>query len=141
MPTHTAGQPTLIAEGGHNPRFSPDGRHIAYWVGFAGTRGDPGGSGNKTFVVSATGGQPVHLLSDYDSVFWPVWAPDSKHVLVTAGDLDQLKWYVAPIDGGPPVHLKETFQDKYKFSCIPRQELWRGDTIVFSAMQTDTLRL
>jgi len=70
-----------------------------------------------------------------------VWAPDSKHVLVTAGDLDQLKWYVAPIDGGPPVHLKETFQDKYKFSCIPRQELWRGDTIVFSAMQTDTLRL
>ena len=141
MPTHTGGQPTLIAEGGHNPRFSPDGRHIAYWVGFAGARGDPGGPGSKTFVVSATGGQPVQLMSDSPGVFWPVWAPDSKHVLVTAGDLNVLKWHVVPIDGGPPVQLKETFQDKYKFSCIPRQELWRGDTIVFSAMQTDTLRL
>ena len=145
MPTHTGGQPTLIAEGGHNPRFSPDGRHIAYWAGFAGARGDPGARyWNKTFVVSANGGEPAQLLPDFATAFWPVWAPDSKHVLVTAATVAQdqeMAWYVVPIDGGPPVHLKQALHDKYKFSCFLRQELWRGDTIVFSAMQADTMRL
>jgi eukaryotic-like serine/threonine-protein kinase len=27
------GEPLLIAPGGRNPRFSPDGRRIAYWTG------------------------------------------------------------------------------------------------------------
>ena len=139
MPTHTGGQPTLIAAGGRGPRFSPDGRHIAFFVGFGGTRSDPAGPGSKTYVVPAAGGEPVQLLRDVHTVFWPVWAPDSKHVLVTAGD--NLKWWVVPIDGGPPTHLKEDLQNKYKFGCIPRQQLWRDDAIVFSAMQRDTLRL
>jgi Tol biopolymer transport system component/DNA-binding winged helix-turn-helix (wHTH) protein len=144
MPTHTGGQPTLIAEGGRNPRFSPDGRHIAYSVGFAGMNNDPS-PGSKTFVVNATGGHPRQLLPDAVVAFWPVWAPDSKHVLVTADtteqENEQLDWYVVPIDGGQPVHLKSNLQDKYRFSCIPRQQLWLGDTIIFSVMQTDTFRL
>jgi Tol biopolymer transport system component len=146
MPTHTGGRPTPIAADGHNPRFSPDGKYIAYWVGFTGARGDSGSPSNKVFVVSADGGRPVQLLPHFETAFWPVWSPDSKHVLVTAKSVDEfggapVDWYVVPVDGGPPVAVNARLLDKYKFNCLLRQEMWRGDTIVFSASQADTLRL
>src|SRR5262249_28109487 len=77
----------------------------------------------------------------------PVWAPDSKHVLVTASSGYQfnspIDWYIAPVDGGTAVAVsgRGRLREKYKFTCFPRQELWRGDTIVFSVAQEDNLRL
>ena len=46
------GEERLIAKAGHGPRFSPDGRWIAYYVGAA------GGKATRMYIVPSTGGPP-----------------------------------------------------------------------------------
>ena len=74
------GEDRLIVRKGRRPRFSPDGKWIAYWVGFS--SGDPTSPGsNKIFIVPSTGGVPQQLAPDFDSALYPVWSPDAKYVL------------------------------------------------------------
>src|SRR5260370_3654859 len=63
------GDPVLLAPGGRNPRFSPDGRWVAYWTGGG------GGTGAGAFLFSAGGGQTHPLLPQRDLTPQPVWSP------------------------------------------------------------------
>jgi Tol biopolymer transport system component len=74
------GEPRLIAKGGRNPRFSPDGAQIAYWTGGR-LRGVP----SHLFLVSASGGQPREVETGQ---FWnrfPLWTPDGRQLVFMAG--------------------------------------------------------
>ncbi len=66
----------LIAPLGKSPKFSPDGRWIAYWAGeeqhFEG----------KIFIVPSTGGNAVQVGLDLADAKWPVWSSDGKALLV-----------------------------------------------------------
>jgi hypothetical protein len=55
------GDPTRLAPGGRNPRFSPDGQWIAYWIGIQNSAIVTGGEGGEIYIVPASGGQPRHL--------------------------------------------------------------------------------
>jgi eukaryotic-like serine/threonine-protein kinase len=60
-----------------NPRWSPDGKQIAYW-------GRKVGEPVKMFTISADGGNPEQLLKDDPlSCAEPNWSPDGNRILFT----------------------------------------------------------
>jgi tricorn protease len=82
------------------PRFSPDGR----WIAFTSNR-----LGNDdVFVIPSAGGEPRQLtwFSGPDEVLY--WAPDGTSLLITSGR-GGLPWgsplFLLPLDGGPPAPL------------------------------------
>jgi Tol biopolymer transport system component/DNA-binding winged helix-turn-helix (wHTH) protein len=145
------GEPRKIAAQGRQPRYSPDGTWIAYWVG-------PQHQSGALYVVPSAGGQPKQLFPvniPRDSPLGliharsPVWAPDGKHVLFRTYLED---WYVVPLDGGPVVKtgVMELLRH-HGFSVglevppllQPDPDLWlaEGNFVVFSGKTGDSTGL
>jgi Tol biopolymer transport system component len=134
-----------IADLGRTPRFSPDGKWIAYWVG------DPSYFGRRhVFIIPAEGGTSRELQPDFYFATHPVWSPDSEHVLFRGARDDKetaaqgFDWWVASIDGGPAI--KTGASQLPLRQLIPATECsqlltgfgaepggWVGDWIYFSA--------
>lgn len=101
------GKSTLLTRGGLRPRFSPDGRLVAYWDGERSFRSA------RIFVISVAGGQPAQLVPGFQYAAYPVWSPDGHKVLFVgisrAGE--QWDWWLTPINGGAPVRtgIREVF--------------------------------
>ncbi len=101
------GNARKLVDGGWYPRFSPDGKHVAYVQysasGLAST--------NRMFLIPAEGGTPQPFQPEFGALsppgsFGPVWSPDGKYLLfygVKPGNPQVTDWWVAPVDGGPPV--------------------------------------
>ena len=136
MPAHSGGQERLLAAGGHTPRFSPDGRWVTYWtIGNTDVNSCGVVSGmNRVFVVPADGGSPRPVAAGFAAACWPIWAPDSRHILVIAkpSATTGFGWFVLPIDGGPPIDLGSDLHRRYAFAHWPRLEFWQGNRVVFS---------
>jgi len=102
----TGGAPRLLIRGGRRPRYSPDGRWIAYWTGIPGT-GDPSAPGtSRVFVVPAAGGEPRQIEPGFAAARYPVWLPDAAHLLFAGArtaDPSSSDWWVAGLDGEQPV--------------------------------------
>jgi Tol biopolymer transport system component len=90
------GEPRLVAGGGRNPRFSPDGRWIAYWV--RESRPDR----SRIFAIPTGGGEPRAICPQCSAASYPIWAPDSQRILFAGVYRDQRDWWVAPLAGGEP---------------------------------------
>jgi Tol biopolymer transport system component len=92
----------LLVPGGRNPRFSPDGRWIAYWKGRADGSLSPGST--AVFMVEAGGGQPRPIHPEMGAAFYPSWSPASDRLLVRgwkdAGTNEAYDFWSLPIDGG-----------------------------------------
>ena len=99
------GTPVLLASGGRNPRFSPDGRWVAYSVG-GGALSSPGTAG--VFVINAGGGAPRAIHPEMATATNPVWSPNGDSLLVLgrkdgAAPADaELDWWILPVGEGPP---------------------------------------
>jgi len=68
------GEARLVAQGGYSPRFSPDGKWIAFnRAGLDGT--------SHIFMVGTEGGSPEQL--DYGTIEanCPVWSPDASRII------------------------------------------------------------
>jgi len=104
------GEPRRICDKGIMPKFSPDGRWIAYIVLPASQELGK----YKAYVVSPKGGEPRQVLGGFVFGFVPqgssfVWSPDSKGLLFQgrrADDPGSTDWWVAPLDGGGPVRTR-----------------------------------
>ena len=100
------GEPRFLVEGGYDPRYSPDGRSIAYWTGsFVGF--SPAAGSYRTFVVAAAGGPPREI-GGFTGARFPVWSPDGKRLLVVASRAElpageTYDWWIASLEGGEPV--------------------------------------
>ncbi|MBI4908209.1 MAG: serine/threonine-protein kinase [Acidobacteria bacterium] len=81
VPT-AGGSPRRIADLGRRPRYSPDGKWIAYWTGPEGSNDLVRAGAAKVFVVSSDGGMPRQVGADLPSAFTPVWSPDGRALLV-----------------------------------------------------------
>ena len=125
------GTPRLIAERSRNPRFSPDGKWIAYNL-----------IGGGIWIVSSDGGTPKRLDSGFVSGS-PLWSPTGQHLLfVGARDSPNRPraatrdWWFIPAEGGP---AKATgaikLLEEHGFGGWPIEpEVWRPDgRVLFSA--------
>jgi eukaryotic-like serine/threonine-protein kinase len=90
------------ARGEAYPRYSPDGRHIAYFTTKLGAERE------TIWVMDANGGNPTRLIDDERASVMPRWTPDSETLvylsripgIVLEGELRRI-----PITGGAPESL------------------------------------
>ena len=71
-----------LVDDGLRPRYSPDGKQIAYWVGDMATQYSYIA---QSFVIGTDGGK-LRPLAGLKISRWPVWAGDSKTVAVVGSD-------------------------------------------------------
>jgi dipeptidyl aminopeptidase/acylaminoacyl peptidase len=74
------GDAVLLAPRGRDPRFSPDGRWIAYWEGRESSDLLPGTA--RVYVIESGGGQARQIGADLAAALYPVWSPAGDEVLV-----------------------------------------------------------
>ena len=106
------GESRLLARGGFDPKVSPDGDFVAYWIGGENVANSVPGSG-AVYIVPIGAGPPRRIAPTLSAARFPIWSPDSKRILFVgyssskAFDSSALDWWVAPIDGGPEIRTGE----------------------------------
>jgi len=99
------GEARLLARGGLNPRYSPDGSQVAYWIGTQNVAGSVPGIGS-VWVVPEAGGQPRRVGANFTTAGFPIWSPDGSHLLISgytsakAFDPSAIDWWVLATNGG-----------------------------------------
>jgi Tol biopolymer transport system component len=99
------GDARLLAQDGFNPRYSPDGTQVAYWVGNEGVALTVPGNG-AVWVVQVSGRQRRLLAPNLTNARYPVWSPDGKHLLVVGYSAQKpddylfVDWWLIPNNGG-----------------------------------------
>jgi eukaryotic-like serine/threonine-protein kinase len=102
------GEARLLVPGGLNPKYSPDGSQVAYWVGTAAVHAAVPGNG-AVWVVSVNGGAPRPIAARFSAARQPIWLPDGKQLLFVgytssrAYEDSAIDWWAAATDGGAPV--------------------------------------
>ncbi|MBN2205773.1 MAG: serine/threonine-protein kinase, partial [Candidatus Aminicenantes bacterium] len=97
-------EPRQVADKGFSPKFSPDGRLIAYVV----IPPSLEGRHTKMYLVSPRGGEPRPFFNDFLPAMTLqgaalVWSPDGKHLIFRGRRVEDARsgdWWVAPVDGG-----------------------------------------
>jgi Tol biopolymer transport system component len=129
-----------VGPDGRAPRFSPDGRSIAYWTGpWLAPRGVA--TAREVYVIPAGGGTPMRVAADVFAAGDPVWAPDSQSLLVfgraaRGADAD---WWWVPLAGGKPVKtgvyplLAARRLDVTTTDIYPLPQAWDDRGVLFSA--------
>jgi Tol biopolymer transport system component len=119
------GQERRIADGGYSPRFSPDGK----WVAFA---------ANGIRVVSPTGGESRLVSGALVGATCPVWTPDGKNLLLLGAEAGgSLDWWVASMDQHKNPSATGVAADFHQRGLPPLDENtcpsdWLGNEVVFS---------
>jgi serine/threonine protein kinase len=95
------GQEHLLVPYGRNPRFSPDGSSILFWVGNA----DPTVSSGKMYILRLGEGRPVQIAETFRDARLPLWSEDGHSILFSACREAQRpmpacsEWWVMSTDG------------------------------------------
>ena len=109
----------------HTPRFSPDGKNLAFIRYFSPFH-------REIFVVSADGGQPRQITSDDVRIYGLVWSPDNQKLFFTSyRNTNRLGlWQV--VLGGEPQLIETGSRDLQSLAISPD-----GRTIAFVEEKTD----
>jgi serine/threonine protein kinase len=102
------GEVRLLARDGLNPKYSPDGSQVAYWVGTPGVAAAVPGSG-AVWVVPVSGGQPQRVGPNFTAARLPIWSPEGKRLLIIgytsakAFESSSIDWWLVATNGGEAV--------------------------------------
>ena len=100
--THRLSAPTGHAGYDADPRFSPDGKHLAY----VHSAGDNQITLNQAYVTTPTGGEGRALSQRYDrAVHDAAWLPDSSGILFSCHDGTATALVRAPLDEAAPARV------------------------------------
>lgn len=133
------GEPRQLVSAGSRPRYSPDGKWLAYHTITVSAGELPG----QTWIIPAGGGQPKQLAPSFRRALWPVWSPRSDSLLVqglkdasTPGD-----WWLLRVDGGEAVPCG--FQTLAAEGNLRRSTpaAWHKDHLLFSVAGENESRL
>ena len=101
-----ARQMTSSPESESSPRWSPDGRYLAF------TSSRPGpAKGNQVWLLDRRGGEAMQLTEIKGGLQGYEWSPDSKRLAMVVGDPDP----DADATGAPPKTPKPIVIDRYKY--------------------------
>jgi serine/threonine protein kinase len=129
------GRERLFAAEGRDPRFSPDGRRIAYWVGDK----NPDVSSGHLYVAPVDGGPPQRLAVDFKDARQPAWSGDGRYILFSGcRQTDQpmpgcAEWWVTGADG--KVVNTGALASVRALGIVVNESMgyWQGDRVIFSA--------
>ena len=138
------GKERLLARYGRNPRFSPDGHSIVYWIG---DRDSTIASG-QIFILSLVDGSSARVASDFKDARSPVWSSDGLHILFTGcRTADQpmpacSEWWVMSRDG-------KDVKDTGSLALLRGAQVqvvdliggWYENTVLFSGRRESTTSL
>jgi Tol biopolymer transport system component len=152
------GSARRFASEGYRPKFSADGKWIAY--SSVGDVGGPvlniGGEA-RIYVAPSTGGAPRQIQPGFVGAAYPTWSPDSEH-LMFLGYPDKneplqetLDWWVTPLTGGPAIKTgaldaargAKLSGDFQIYPWVTGTPAWQpdGKGLIFSARSGDTENL
>jgi len=153
------GEVRFVARDGLNPKFSPDGSQVAYWVGDPEIALPMPGTG-AVFVVPAAGGASHRVAANFTAARYPVWSRDGKHLLLigyaSAKSYDDasLDWWHVALNGDGAVKTganerlaherlrsrKATSTLRSVNPWVPIPASWSAgdDTVIFSMTFGDT---
>jgi Tol biopolymer transport system component/DNA-binding winged helix-turn-helix (wHTH) protein len=157
------GEARLLARDGFDPKFSPDGSQVAYWIGAPYLALSVPGSG-AVWVVPAAGGIPRRVGANFTDARYPIWSPDGEHLLLigyTSTDTHEpsaLDWWLVPANGGRPLRtgmydawarsgsdsgdIGNNRMQVLPFPIIPKPSCWLPpNRIIFSSVSGDTRNL
>ncbi|HYW48010.1 MAG TPA: protein kinase [Bryobacteraceae bacterium] len=134
------GQIRMVAKQGRRPRFSPDGRWIAYWIR------DRYTSWGKVYVIPAAGGAPRQVAADLASARAPVWAPGGKSLLVSGSQVpgQPRAWWFVPIENSRGASVQTGDHDWFvRAGLNPNSQQvlpgdWWNNRMIFAAAKGDT---
>jgi serine/threonine protein kinase/Tol biopolymer transport system component len=136
------GAERLVASQGRRPRFSPDGKWIAYWVRDLET------NWGKIYIVQAAGGSARPVRPEFPDAHAPIWSPDGKRLLICGTSEikppteDLHDWWIVDLERGSVVRAGA-------FAAFRRHGLpfnhapggWFGNQIVFASRVGDSRNL
>jgi dipeptidyl aminopeptidase/acylaminoacyl peptidase len=103
-------QITFSQDSESSPRWSPDGKYLAF------TSSRPGKArGNQVWLLDRNGGEAMQLTEFKGRLQGYEWAPDSKRLAVTIGDPDPEAEASASPAPGPPKPPKPIVIDRYRY--------------------------
>jgi serine/threonine protein kinase/Tol biopolymer transport system component len=140
----TGGGERLLVPGGRNPRFSPDGGSVAYWVGDP----DETAASGQLFLLSVADRSSVRLAADFKDARLPVWSSDGQFILFTGcrtGDQPMpacSEWWVTSRDG-------TRIQNTGSLALLRSEQIhpideiggWYRDMVLFSGRRGTTTSL
>jgi serine/threonine protein kinase len=138
------GQEHLLVPKGRNPRFSPDGFHILYWVGDT----DRTVSSGKIYIFNLRGGPPVRIAESFRDARLPVWSADGRWILFSGCPTVGLPmpacsdWWVISADG-------KKLANTHALAELTTEQIapwdgvinWYGDRVLFSAIKGSQISL
>jgi eukaryotic-like serine/threonine-protein kinase len=144
VPAFGGEAPRLLVAGGRRPKFSPDGRFVAYWTGTnIGLSSAPGAY--RTFIVGVDRGVPEEVGRVMPASRFPVWSPDGRSLLVAGSrdaraDQSQWDWWVLSRDGGDPVRTGAFEQMRRRGIALANgaslgPDSWRDSRVLFSDLE------
>lgn len=130
MPS-TGGTPKLLVAGAHRPRYSPDGKRIAYWTQRGAMVMDLDHRGARNLAPELSNGRD------------PAWSRDGSKVVFHACKASACDWWIASAEGGAPSALGfNAAARKAHFTGLPSPDWWLdGNTILFTATAAEKTRL
>jgi eukaryotic-like serine/threonine-protein kinase len=135
MPT-LAGEARQIAPSGLDPRFSPDGTQIVYWVGDV----DNPSPSAKTYITALAGDVAKQIGAEFADARYPLWAPDGKSIILEGirAPEDKTEWWVVPVAEGTATNTGMMAQlRKLNLSPLNGPGDWKGDYLAFSARENE----
>lgn len=119
------GAPRKAAMSGWRPRYSPDGKWIAYYDTTSVEH-------PRLFVVAAGGGEAKELRADFRSASLPVWV-SATHLVLEGADRERMAdWWVTPLDDGPAARLFAFDAIRAEVTDRGAPERWRDGGLLFS---------
>jgi eukaryotic-like serine/threonine-protein kinase len=153
------GEARFVVKNGFNPRFSPDGSHVAYWVGPRSVAATVPGNG-EVWVVPVAGGPPRRVGAGFTTARYPVWHPEGRHLLIVgyastrAFDSSAIDWWLVATDDSTAVRtgayealrrarIEPGDSRRTPVRTIPQPSCWSSQSgnVTFSMVQGDSSNL